>query len=320
MIVNVQLSYGVGLSEPSSTRFIHSYMSLTVFILRIKKLEKERALLRQCKRNGWTDLCGELEQYEKVLEQETEAESMRFHCSVFYRRRHGPCLSPPWWCWVLFYCSPEIHLQNQLLRIRSDGRKFKNQLREVKPTPKSKLWNYFNHSWFRCLCHYCIIVPCHITVYSSSGIVTTKIFFWFCVSNDDFKFSFSFIFSNSDIDGTNVRGGKINQLLKGGAVATVTPCRAARRLIKSTSSQFMKCCFKGLNFVILCCLELWGAFEGGEDVQAGAQGLWEEDWKLEPFCQIWPQRKHSLLSKGLIPFLHIFMQLKEDRRLYIVFF
>ncbi|XP_056888761.1 coiled-coil domain-containing protein 112-like [Takifugu flavidus] len=71
----------------------------------IKKLEKERALIRQCKRNGWTDLCGELEQYEKVLEHGKDAE--------------------------------KIHLQNQLLRIRSDGRKFKNQLREVKPTPKT---------------------------------------------------------------------------------------------------------------------------------------------------------------------------------------
>uniref|UniRef100_A0A674MWV7 Coiled-coil domain containing 112 n=1 Tax=Takifugu rubripes TaxID=31033 RepID=A0A674MWV7_TAKRU len=71
----------------------------------IKKLEKEKALIRQCKRNGWTDLCGELEQYEKVLEHGKDAE--------------------------------KIHLQNQLLRIRSDGRKFKNQLREVKPTPKT---------------------------------------------------------------------------------------------------------------------------------------------------------------------------------------
>lgn len=51
-----------------------------------------------------------------------------------------------------------------------------------------------------------------------------KDFLWFCVSNNDFKFSFSFFFSNSDIGGPNVRGGKINQLLKGGAVATVTLC------------------------------------------------------------------------------------------------
>lgn len=58
-------------------------MSLTVFVLRIKKLEKERALIRQCKRNGWTDLCGELEQYEEELERGKDAESMRFHSTVF---------------------------------------------------------------------------------------------------------------------------------------------------------------------------------------------------------------------------------------------
>lgn len=78
----VQLSYSISISEPSFTRFIHSYMSLTVFVLRIKKLEKERALIRQCKRTGWTDLCGELEQYEKVLEQGKDAESMRFHSTL----------------------------------------------------------------------------------------------------------------------------------------------------------------------------------------------------------------------------------------------
>lgn len=60
-----------------------SHVSLTVFVLRIKKLEKEKALIRQCKRNGWTDLCGEVEQYEKVLEHGKDAESMRFHSSVF---------------------------------------------------------------------------------------------------------------------------------------------------------------------------------------------------------------------------------------------
>lgn len=193
MSYNVQLSYSINRSEPSFTRFIHSYMWLTVFVLRIKRLEKDRALIRQCRRNGWTDLCGELEQYEKVLEQGKDAESMRFPSSLHVSCVHdGQCFcvggklclveaetalffSSPWWCWVLFYFSSEIHLQNQLLRIRSDGRKFKNRLREVKPTPKSKLWNYFNHSLFRYLCHYSIIVPCCITVFSS--IVTTKLSF-----------------------------------------------------------------------------------------------------------------------------------------------
>lgn len=53
-------------------------MFITVFLLRIKKLEKDRVLILQCKRNGWTHLPGELEQYEKVLENEKDAESKRF--------------------------------------------------------------------------------------------------------------------------------------------------------------------------------------------------------------------------------------------------
>lgn len=79
---------------------------------------------------------------------------------------------------------------------------------------------------------------CPMSYYSNfiSWYCHHKDLFWFCVSNNDFKFSFSFIFSNSDIDGTNVRGGKINQLLKGGTVATVTLCWAAQRLIKSNSA------------------------------------------------------------------------------------
>lgn len=49
-------------------------MVMTVFLLRIKKLEKDRVLILQCKRNGWTHLSGELEQYEKALENEKDAE------------------------------------------------------------------------------------------------------------------------------------------------------------------------------------------------------------------------------------------------------
>uniref|UniRef100_H3CC04 Coiled-coil domain containing 112 n=1 Tax=Tetraodon nigroviridis TaxID=99883 RepID=H3CC04_TETNG len=67
-------------------------------------MEKDRVLILQCKRNGWTHLSGELEQYEKVLENEKDAEKM--------------------------------HLQNQLLKIRNDGSNFKSQLKEVKPTPR----------------------------------------------------------------------------------------------------------------------------------------------------------------------------------------
>lgn len=35
-------------------------------------------LILQCKRNGWTNLSGELEQYEKELQNEKDAESKNF--------------------------------------------------------------------------------------------------------------------------------------------------------------------------------------------------------------------------------------------------
>lgn len=38
-------------------------------------MEKERTLSAQCRKNGWTDVCGELEEHEKVLEDERNAES-----------------------------------------------------------------------------------------------------------------------------------------------------------------------------------------------------------------------------------------------------
>lgn len=38
-------------------------------------MEKDRTLSVQCRRNGWTDVSGELEEYEKVLEEERLAES-----------------------------------------------------------------------------------------------------------------------------------------------------------------------------------------------------------------------------------------------------
>lgn len=45
------------------------------YFVRIEKLEKERTLSAQCRKNGWTDVCGELEEHEKVLEDERNAES-----------------------------------------------------------------------------------------------------------------------------------------------------------------------------------------------------------------------------------------------------
>lgn len=40
--------------------------------------EKERTLSIHCRKNGWTDISGELEEYEKVLEEEKKAESGSF--------------------------------------------------------------------------------------------------------------------------------------------------------------------------------------------------------------------------------------------------
>ncbi|XP_029295855.1 coiled-coil domain-containing protein 112 [Cottoperca gobio] len=70
----------------------------------IEKLEKERTLSVQCRKNGWTDVPGELEEYEKVLEEERNAE--------------------------------KINLQKQLVKIHNGVRKFQRQLIDVKPTPE----------------------------------------------------------------------------------------------------------------------------------------------------------------------------------------
>ncbi|XP_068559664.1 coiled-coil domain-containing protein 112 [Cebidichthys violaceus] len=70
----------------------------------IEKLEKERTLSVQCRKNGWTDVTGELEEYEKVLEEERNAEKM--------------------------------NLQRQLVKIHNGVRKFQRQLVDVKPTPQ----------------------------------------------------------------------------------------------------------------------------------------------------------------------------------------
>ncbi|KAK9522857.1 hypothetical protein VZT92_019296 [Zoarces viviparus] len=70
----------------------------------IEKLEKERTLSVQCRKNGWTDVTGELEEYEKVLEEERNAE--------------------------------KVNLQRQLVKIHNGVRKFQRQLVDVKPTPE----------------------------------------------------------------------------------------------------------------------------------------------------------------------------------------
>ncbi|XP_042344759.1 coiled-coil domain-containing protein 112 [Plectropomus leopardus] len=70
----------------------------------IEKLEKERTLSVQCRKNGWTDLPGELEEYENVLVGERNAEKM--------------------------------NLQKQLVKIHNGVRKFQRELTDVKPTPE----------------------------------------------------------------------------------------------------------------------------------------------------------------------------------------
>ncbi|XP_041855652.1 coiled-coil domain-containing protein 112 isoform X3 [Melanotaenia boesemani] len=70
----------------------------------IEKLEKERTLIAQCKKNGWKDVSGELEEYEKILERERNAEKMK--------------------------------CQKQLMKIRYGVRTFQRHLMDVKPSPE----------------------------------------------------------------------------------------------------------------------------------------------------------------------------------------
>uniref|UniRef100_A0A3Q3ERM8 Coiled-coil domain containing 112 n=1 Tax=Labrus bergylta TaxID=56723 RepID=A0A3Q3ERM8_9LABR len=66
-------------------------------------MEKERTLSVQCKRNGWTDVCRELDECEKEMEAQRNAE--------------------------------KINLQKQLVKIHNGVRRFQRQLTDVKPTP-----------------------------------------------------------------------------------------------------------------------------------------------------------------------------------------
>lgn len=52
-------------------------------LFRIEKFEKERLLNIHCRKNGWTDISGELEEYEKVLEEEKKVESRSFFPSQY---------------------------------------------------------------------------------------------------------------------------------------------------------------------------------------------------------------------------------------------
>ncbi|XP_054895550.1 coiled-coil domain-containing protein 112 [Poeciliopsis prolifica] len=70
----------------------------------IEKLEKERALTVLCRKNAWTDVIDELEEYEKILQKE------RF--------------------------SQKTILQKQLLKINNGVKKFQKHLTDVKPSPE----------------------------------------------------------------------------------------------------------------------------------------------------------------------------------------
>ncbi|XP_032434608.1 coiled-coil domain-containing protein 112 isoform X2 [Xiphophorus hellerii] len=70
----------------------------------IEKLEKERALAVLCRKNAWTDVIDELEEYEKILQKE------RF--------------------------SQKMILQKQLVKINNGVKKFQKHLTDVKPSPE----------------------------------------------------------------------------------------------------------------------------------------------------------------------------------------
>ncbi|CAB1459751.1 unnamed protein product [Pleuronectes platessa] len=70
----------------------------------IEKLEKEISLSVQCRKNGWTDVCRDLEENEKVLEDERRADKM--------------------------------NLQKQLAKIQNGVKKFQRVLIDVNPTPE----------------------------------------------------------------------------------------------------------------------------------------------------------------------------------------
>ncbi|CAL8249305.1 unnamed protein product [Merluccius merluccius] len=70
----------------------------------VEKAEKERLLGAQCKRSGWGDWCGELEDTEKVLQEHRDAE--------------------------------KLALEKELLKVHHGVRRFQRRLTDVEPTPE----------------------------------------------------------------------------------------------------------------------------------------------------------------------------------------
>ncbi|XP_059193015.1 coiled-coil domain-containing protein 112 [Centropristis striata] len=94
-------SVGQGLDRQKAAQFLKETEKNR---RQIEKLEKEKTLSVQCRKNGWTDVHGELEEYERVLEEERNSE--------------------------------KLSLQKQLVKIHNGVRKFQRQLIDVKPTPE----------------------------------------------------------------------------------------------------------------------------------------------------------------------------------------
>ncbi|XP_061673446.1 coiled-coil domain-containing protein 112 [Syngnathoides biaculeatus] len=70
----------------------------------VDKLEKDRSLSLQCRRNGWTEVAVELDEYEKMLGEQRSAEKME--------------------------------LREHLAEIKNGVKEFKQQLIDMKPTPE----------------------------------------------------------------------------------------------------------------------------------------------------------------------------------------
>ncbi|KAM6965439.1 coiled-coil domain-containing protein 112 [Aplochiton taeniatus] len=88
-------------SQQKKAEFIKNVDSIKK---QIEKLEREGPLSARIRKNGWTDGFGELEEYEKSLEEGRKAEN--------------------------------VNVQKQLMKIHNGVKKFQRQLTNVKPTPE----------------------------------------------------------------------------------------------------------------------------------------------------------------------------------------
>ena len=169
-----------------------THLALLLPLHRIEKLEKEISLSIQCRKNSWPDVCGELKEYEKVLEAKRRADSkclLVLHsvlrCTVTHASSHYLDFS---------FLLLEMNLEKQLVKIQIGVKKFQRQLIDVKPTPECqlKLLTLTLFLLFYCNWMHCNVLP-----------------FCFCCS--DWK-----------TDRNNVRGGSLHQCPERGAMLMVT--------------------------------------------------------------------------------------------------